>query len=267
MELLLINAYGTRGLKVNRAEHILRLGNGASIEIGQVDSQQAYHRYQGRSFSLIFTDEAGAFSTLRWCEMLRSNLRAPDHIPTRVIWAANPGGPSHVYLHRNFVCKAPPWRPFEHEGTTWASAPSILADNPHLPQRYADDIRAAAKGDSALAKAWIEGHWNIARGAFFGDVIDERVHMLSIEPDDQLIPAHPENIESMKICKAFEVGEPDDFFEANGHRVFRVTCRENNGTYGSHVTDDHNSWGIVVRDHFLHQQDMGVVVMDHFSHR
>jgi len=182
MELLLIKAYGRRSVKVNRADHVLRLANGAVIELGQVDSQQAYHRYQGRSFSFIFVDETGSFANLQWVEMLRSNLRAS--IPTRVVWAGNPGGPSHVFLHRNFVCKALPWKPFEHEKTTWVSAPSILSGNPHLPKRYADDIRAAARGDSALAKAWIEGDWNIARGAFFGDVIDEQVHMMNIEPED-----------------------------------------------------------------------------------
>ena len=181
IELLFIQAYGRRSVKVNRADHVIRLANGAIVELGQVDSQQAYHRYQGRSFSFIFVDEAGAFADLQWVELLRSNLRAP--IVTRVVWAGNPGGPSHLFLHKSFVCKSPPWKPFEHEGITWVSAPSILSENPHLPKRYADDIRSAARGDDELIRAWQFGDWDIARGSFFASVIDERIHMMQIRPE------------------------------------------------------------------------------------
>lgn len=177
--MLLVAAYGRKGVRYNKAENVFRLANGAVIEVGQLDGPTAYTKYQGRSFTLLLVDEIGLLRDLRWVRMLRSNLRAPEGIPLREIRTANPGGPSHVSLQREHVNRAPAWAPYEVEGETWVNAPSVLADNPHLDQdAYTRRLRAAVGTDAELLRAWIDGDWNISRGAFFGDVWDPKVHVL-----------------------------------------------------------------------------------------
>jgi len=176
--LLFTTAYG-KGVRHNKAEHVFRLPNGALVELGQLDSLQAVSKYQGRSFTLIVCDEYGLHSDKKWLDMLKSNLRAAEGIPLREIRTANPGGPLHTYIHQNFIARQVPWRPYEIDGEVWVNCPSVLTDNPHLNHTdYTRRLRASCGNDEALLKAWLDGDWNIARGAFFSDTLDERVHML-----------------------------------------------------------------------------------------
>ncbi|MDP2374268.1 phage terminase large subunit [Reyranella sp.] len=177
---LFFAAYGA-AVSHSRTEHIFRLPNGAQVECGQIDGPRAYTKYQGRETTLLCVDEYGLFRDRRWVDMLKSNLRAAEGVPLRVVASANPGGPLHAHIHRNYVAAAPAWHPFELEGEMWVCAPSTLRDNPHLDHTdYERRLRASCGRDEALARAWIDGDWNIARGAYFAGDIDERVHMLPV---------------------------------------------------------------------------------------
>jgi hypothetical protein len=180
---LLVTAYGQKAVRYNRAENTFRLGNGAVIEIGQLDGPSAYVKYQGRSFTLLVADELGTFRELRYMRLLRSNLRAPEGIPLRELRTANPGGIQHVALTREHrILQVPAWEPYDIDGETWVNAPSTFRDNPHLDgDAYERRLRAAVSGDEALLHAWIEGDWDIARGAFFGDVWAPSIHVLPID--------------------------------------------------------------------------------------
>jgi hypothetical protein len=171
LQAALTTAY-PRGLRVNRQDNTFRLGNGAVIECAPLADPTDYSKIQGRSFSLIVVEELGNFRTMKWVTMLRSNLRAGD-LATRIIATANPGGPLHQQIHQQYISKAVPWLPFMVDGRPWVWCPGTLHDNPHLPAAYKADLLAACAKDSALAEAWINGNWSIARGAFFADVIDE----------------------------------------------------------------------------------------------
>jgi hypothetical protein len=173
-------AYG-KGVRHNRAEHVFRLPNGAVVECGQLDNANAYKKYQGRSFTLLVNDEFGLLKDKRWVDLLKSNLRAPEGIPLREVRTANPGGTLHALIHQNFVARAPAWQPYEIDGEKWVNCPSTLIDNPHLDHAdYERRLRAACGNDEELFRAWIHGDWNIARGAFFGGALDEKVHMLPV---------------------------------------------------------------------------------------
>ena len=176
---LLVVAYGSKGFRYNKADNVFRIGSGAVIEVGQLDNAQAYNKYQGRSFTLLVVDEAGLIRDLRWVAMLRSNLRAAKGIPLREIRTANPGGPAHAALTREHVNRAPAWAPYSIDGDVWVNCPSTYAENPHIDaETYLRRLRAAVGNDAELLRAWQEGDWNIARGAFFGDVFDPAVHVL-----------------------------------------------------------------------------------------
>jgi hypothetical protein len=167
-----------RGLKINRQEHTFRLPNGAVIECAPLSDQSDYEKVQGRSFSAIFIEELGNFRTLKWVDLLRSNLRAGD-LPTRIIASANPGGRAHQHIVARFISKSAPWTRFDIDGRPWIIAPSTLLDNPYLPQSYEQDLFAATGRDKELFRAWRDGSWSISRGAAFSDVIDESKQMLS----------------------------------------------------------------------------------------
>lgn len=183
---LLTRAYG-RGVTFNRNEHVFRVGNGAVIECGQIDGPKAFTKFQGRETTLLVVEEYCSFGDRRWVEMLKSNLRGPEGVPLRVIATANPGGPLHAYIRQTYITAAPAWHPFEVDGETWVHAPSTFVDNPHLDGAdYERRLRASVGHDEALARAWIEGDWNIDRGAYFGPDLDDRIHMLT---DAQVRPA------------------------------------------------------------------------------
>lgn len=177
---LLTSAYG-RGVRHNRADHVFRMSSGAAVELGQIDGPNAYKKFQGRSFTLLVVDEFGLLRDRRWIDLLKSNLRAPEGIPLREVRTANPGGPLHAFIHQTYIAAAPAWHPFEVDGETWVQCPSVFTDNPHLDHAdYERRLRASCGNDEELARAWLSGDWNIARGAYFAGVLDEKAHMLPV---------------------------------------------------------------------------------------
>jgi hypothetical protein len=175
---MLFAVYG-KAVKQNRAELTYRLPNSAIITLGQLDGPVAARKWQGKSFTLILADEFGLLGSPKWVDMLKSNLRAADGIPLREVRTANPGGPLHSFIHSRYIAKQLAWHPYEVDGEIWVNCPSTYLDNHHLNgEDYLRRLRASAGQDEALLKAWVEGDWNIARGAFFADVIDQNIHML-----------------------------------------------------------------------------------------
>lgn len=168
-------AYGT-GYSYNASEHLFRLPGGGTLELGQLESHNDYQKYQGRSFTLLLSDEAGQYAQPDLLDLLRSNLRAPLGIPVRMILAANPGGPGHHWLAGRYVFAGSPWKPFlePKSGRQWVYAPSTFVENPFMdPNAYRQQLMSSCPEDEELLRAWIEGDWAIARGAFFSSVIAE----------------------------------------------------------------------------------------------
>ncbi len=169
--------YGTAA-SYNAQNHVWILPNGAYLELGQLESHSDYAKYQGRSFSLLVADEAGQYATPDLLDMMRSNLRGSIGVPIRMVIAANPGGPGHQWLAKRYVfaCNAP-WEVF-HEARSkrrWVYAPSTFAGNNLIDrEQYKDQLEAACPDDPELLRAWTEGDWSIARGAYFASCLEEK---------------------------------------------------------------------------------------------
>jgi hypothetical protein len=91
--------------------------------------------------------------------------------------AANPGDPGHHWLAQRYVFKGSPWMPFYEEKSKrqWVYAPSTFLDNPFIDtEEYRSQLEASCPTDPELLRAWLEGDWAIARGAFFSSVIEEK---------------------------------------------------------------------------------------------
>ena len=165
------------GASYNAQAHIWRLPNGATIELGILEGAADLARYQGRNFSLLLADEAGEWSDFALVDRLRANLRAPAGVSCRFVLAANPGGAGHAGLTTRFANRDP-WVPFtdKRTGSTFVTCPSTYRDNEFLDRdAYAAQLSAATAGDPELAKAWLNGDWTIARGAFFASVLSDDV--------------------------------------------------------------------------------------------
>ena len=167
--------YGT-GASYNASSHVWTLPNDSYFEIGMLGDWGDVDRYQGRSFSLILIDEAGQWPDPALLDLLRSNLRGPTGVPVRVALAANPGGVGHLWLAQRYVFRAPAWSPFVEgkSGRTFVHCPSTYRDNDFIDQNeYGSQIKASTATDPELGKAWLAGDWAVARGAFFGGVLEE----------------------------------------------------------------------------------------------
>jgi hypothetical protein len=125
---------------------------------------------------LLLIDEAGQYATPELLDKLRSNMRGPAGMPIRQVIAANPGDVGHAWLAKRYVFKGAPWMPFT-EGVTGAQfcyCPSTYRDNPFIDQaEYRRQLEASCPVDRELLTAWLDGNWAIARGAYFGSVLDE----------------------------------------------------------------------------------------------
>lgn len=180
---LFATAFPNGGVNHNRAEHVIRLPNGAVVEFGQLENSKDYSKYQGRSFTLLAVDEYTNLKTERHVLLLRSNIRGPAGMPLRVVISGNPGGPLHVQIAKRHVHGRLPWRPYDIDGDTWVTCPSVYTDNPHIDHaRYARQITAAAGNDRVLADAWLSNRWDEIRGAFFADVWSDK---LLLPQDDE----------------------------------------------------------------------------------
>ncbi|MCC5906998.1 MAG: phage terminase large subunit [Balneolaceae bacterium] len=160
----------------NQTEHVWRMPNGGYIELGQLESPKDYDKYQGRSFTLLLIDEAGQYSTPELLDRLRSNLRGAKDMPIRIVTAANPGGVGHHWIAQRYVFKSEPWRPYneKYSGRKCVYAPSTFLDNEFIDQdEYKKQLQASCPSDPELLRAWLEGDWAVARGAFFASVIEE----------------------------------------------------------------------------------------------
>jgi LAGLIDADG DNA endonuclease family protein len=176
---MLLEAYGTK-IGYNKSDHLFKLPSGGKVQFGQLADARDYVKYQGKSYTMLVIDEYGEITNPKYVTLLMSNLRGPKNIPIRAVWAANPGGAQHGFLHYEFIAKSNPWEPFDRNGRKWVVCPSTYQDNIGIDKEaYVQSLRDACGGDEDLLKAWLSGDWNIARGAYFAGALDERVHKLT----------------------------------------------------------------------------------------
>jgi hypothetical protein len=170
------------GASYNMQEHVWTFPQGGYLELGQLTAEHEYRKYQGRSFGLLLIDEVGEYRTPHLLDKLRSNLRAPAGVPTRVVLAGNPGSRGHYWLAERYVFNgAAPWQPFfePNSGREWVYVPSTYKENEAIDAAdYEKQLRSSCPADPELCRAWLEGDWGVVRGSYFGGVISEERNAL-----------------------------------------------------------------------------------------
>ncbi len=147
----------------NLKDMIWRIPNGGTIEMSQCSTiTQSYGKLQGRSFSMVMVDELGLYPDFSVVDTLRSNLRAPKGVPTRMVIAANPNGANHSGILKRYVRKLEPWKISSLPGIAERiiHCPSTFRDNPRLNRaEYETQLRQSSAGDEGRLAAWLDGDW------------------------------------------------------------------------------------------------------------
>ncbi len=180
--------YGN-ALKADMNKHRLTLPNGATIQLDQLEREQDFQKFQGKSFTYMAVDEAGQYASPALLDRLRSSLRAPAGTPVRFIILANPAGVGHTWLVRRHALK-PSWQPYicDATGFDFVTISSTYDDNDFIDkERYAKNLLAACATDPELGKAWLTGDWSVLRGAYFSSVIEQS--RIMIEPWPHINPS------------------------------------------------------------------------------
>jgi hypothetical protein len=159
------------------------LSNGGIIELGYLDSARSFERYLGRSYSCLIIDEISLHPTPEYIDLLRSCLRAPPSVPTRMLAACNPGFAGSLWLRQRYVIPAgnlyslvPSYFLCEATGRWTTVITSTLTDNPHIDrEEYEKEIRIAAGCDTGRLAAWLNGDWSAdVSGSLYADVFSNK---------------------------------------------------------------------------------------------
>ena len=173
----------------NRQDKILRIA-GSKIVLAAMEDKRSYDKLQGSNFTMLIVEEVTQHSGERLLRLLRSNLRAPEGVSTRVVYVGNPGGPLHARIYERHIADRTPWVPYELSlgddtgGTeAWVTVPSTVNDNPFIDgQAYIRRLREACHGDPIRLKQWLYGDWEQGSGRMFS-AWDEDVHLLEPPAD------------------------------------------------------------------------------------
>jgi len=156
--------------------------NGSRINLHHCQRETDVIKYQGAEFHVLLFDELTHFTQYQY-RYIRGRLRTskdliiPPHLRKcfpRIMSGSNPGGIGHAWVKETFV---EPGEMRIHRaskaegGMKRQYIPGRLHDNPALllsDPEYID--RLSGLGDPVLVRALMDGDWDVAAGAMFGDV-------------------------------------------------------------------------------------------------
>lgn len=171
----------------NRSDKIFRW-QGGTISLVSLERTADYtDKLQGKNVTLLIVDEVTAYQSEKLLRLLRSNLRAPEGVPTRVVYCGNPGGPLHGRIYKQHIKDRNSHKPYEIEladgdTETWVTILSGPADNPFIDQTaYMRRLREACYGDPVKLRQWLHGSWEEGEGLMF-PAWDADVHVGQLAP-------------------------------------------------------------------------------------
>ena len=151
--------------------------SGAVIRFRYLERDEDAERYQGHDYSRVYVEELTQFPKPGPVDKLKATLRSVAGAQCGFRATCNPGGAGHGWVRSRYI-DAGAWErivetyesPFGGQAMalTPLFIPARLTDNGAL--MAADPLYVAKlqqSGSAELVRAWLEGDWNIAEGAFF----------------------------------------------------------------------------------------------------
>ena len=165
--------------------------NGSMITFKHCQDERQFDSAQGVGTHVLVVDEATQIGE-RLLRFFRGWVTMPNEMKEslpdwaqgrfpRIIYTANPIGPSVPYFRRYFVEAR---KPFEMERVgafIRQYIPSLVTDNPSEDAEAARG-RLMEIGDTALATALIEGDWHALQGDYFPEWNEDRHVVASFTP-------------------------------------------------------------------------------------
>ncbi|MHB8530687.1 MAG: terminase large subunit domain-containing protein [Caulobacteraceae bacterium] len=151
--------------------------SGAILYCRHLDNDADADSFQGHQYTRVYVEEMTQFPSPTPIDKLKATLRSPAGVPCGLRATCNPGGAGHNWVKARYIEPGPHRivaetfvNPFDGSrlNLTRLFIPARLADNPAL---LANDPGYVARlqlcGSDELVRAWLEGDWNAAEGAFF----------------------------------------------------------------------------------------------------
>ncbi|MDD4182182.1 MAG: terminase family protein [Victivallaceae bacterium] len=167
--------FSQMGVTVGGVPATAKWPNGAILKFRHVRSMADAEKYQGHGYTRVYAEELTNWPDLRPVLSLKATLRSAD-APVGFRATCNPGGPGHALVRERYRIPDYPLEPYEFyspaDEENLIFIPSRLEDNPALSvndPKYTARVRVAA-GSKEMAKAWIEGRWDITPNSFVSDV-------------------------------------------------------------------------------------------------
>ena len=146
--------------------------SGSVLQLKHLDEDADAMKLQGFSVTFLGFDELGNWPSPEPIDLLQATMRSAAGVPVLFRASANPGGPGHGWVKERYI---------DSEDDKKIFIPSKIQDNKPLMENdpgYIDRIKMS--GPEWLVKAWLDGDWNIAPGAYFENVWNPEEHV--IEP-------------------------------------------------------------------------------------
>lgn len=184
--------------KYNQTKHLWMFANGSTIELGYLARASDVYYYQGMEAHVIRIDEAThlPYSSV---EYLRTRVRSADTYPKGMRFSTNPGGIGHLWVKNRYVDPVPPFNIFRgKDKLTRLYLPASVYDNKVLMKNDPEYVaRLESMKDPVQREMLLNGNWNVAAGAFFGEFSVEK-HV--VEPFDVT------NNKDVKLYRSIDYG-------------------------------------------------------------
>ncbi|MGH7017014.1 MAG: terminase large subunit domain-containing protein, partial [Caulobacteraceae bacterium] len=151
--------------------------SGAILYCAHLDNDADADGYQGHAYTRVYVEEMTQFPTSGPIDKLKATLRSAAGAPCGLRATCNPGGAGHAWVKARYIDPGP-WRIIEERFSSPFDDARLDLDRLFIPARLADNpallsndpsyvARLQLCGSEALVKAWLEGDWSVAEGAFF----------------------------------------------------------------------------------------------------
>jgi hypothetical protein len=150
----------------------IRYQSGAVIYMGHWGDPSAVSMYLGREFQKILAEELTDIFYIEddYLKLLGSLRSSDSTLQPQFFGTTNPGGRGHSWVKKRFVdCATNKTYYDPNTGHTRIYIPSRVTDNPHLVNADPAYISYLDSLPDRLKKAWRDGSWELAEGAFFTD--------------------------------------------------------------------------------------------------
>lgn len=163
---------------------------GARLEFQFLERDSDAQKYQGRSYTRIYIEEATQFPSPLPLWKLKATLRSATGVPVGMRLTGNPGGPGHNWVKSRYIVPNPKGMQVFEEVEELEIEPGIKTiarlGRVFIPSKVWDNklllqndptyiMRLRDVGSASLVKAWLQGDWDIVEGAFFDEWNDQHI--------------------------------------------------------------------------------------------